>query len=130
MSVSFFVYSCLINVAFTICVGVLSICSFLFVGWFYFFCYFFLSLSLLCSVACEVLLLQQGVGSEFLRQETQVQDIGPPENSQPHRILISESSPKGLHHDTKIWPHPKASKLQHQTPHTKQLAKQEYNPTH
>ena len=33
------------------------------------------------------------------------------------------NSPKGLHHDTKIWPHPKTSKLQHQIPHTKQLAK-------
>ena len=45
------------------------------------------------------------------------------ENSQSHRTLIDKSSPKGLHLNTKTKPHPKARKLQCQTPHAKSLAK-------
>lgn len=49
-------YSCLFSAAFTICLGIWSI-HFLFVCLFNFF--FFLSLFLLCCVACRVLVLQQ-----------------------------------------------------------------------
>ena len=52
----FFGYSCLFNAAFTICLGIWSI-HFLFLCLFDFF--FFLSLFLLCCVACRVLVLQK-----------------------------------------------------------------------
>ena len=47
-------------------------------------------------VADRVLVLQPGVRPEALRWESWVQDIGPPETSQPHVISISESSPRDL----------------------------------
>ena len=118
-----FVCFCLFSFAFIICIGILSVC-------FVSVCFIFFSPSLLCCVVYRALVLQSGIIPESQNWEAQIKNVCPPENSQPHGILISESSPKGLHHDTKLWPHPKASKLQHQTPHTKQLAKQEYNPTH
>ena len=74
-------------------------------------------------MTCRVLVLQQGVRSEPPRWETQVQDVGSPEDSQPYGILISKNSPKGLHLNTKTWQHIKASKLQCWTSHNKQLAK-------
>ena len=45
-------------------------------------------------VADRVLVLWSGVRSEPLRWESQVQDIGQPEISQPHVISIGESSPR------------------------------------
>ena len=41
----------------------------------------FLFLSLLCCVACRVLVLHPGIGPESLRWENQVQEVGPPGNS-------------------------------------------------
>ena len=55
--------------------------------------YFLFYFSLLCCVACEVLVLQQGIRPEPLRWETWVQEKGTPENSQPHGILMNKSSP-------------------------------------
>ena len=64
--------SCPFNVAFTICLGVLSFCSFLFDFFFSPLLSFSLFLSLLCHVACEVLVLYQGAGPESQRWETQI----------------------------------------------------------
>ena len=63
-------------------------------------------------VACRVLVLQTGIRPEPVRWESQVQDVGLPENSQPQGILIGKSSPRNLPLNTKIWLHPTASKLQ------------------
>ena len=81
-------------------------------------------------VADSVLVLQPGVRPEPLRGESRVQDIGPPETSRAHVISIGESSPRDLclHTNTQI--NPTASKLQCWMPHTKQLGRQEHNPTH
>ena len=107
--------------------GFVCLFFFLVVVWFDFPLF---SFSLLCCVTCRVLVLQQGVRSEPPRWETQVQDVGLPEDSQPYGILIGKNSPKGLHLNTKTWPHPKVSKLQGCMLHIKQLAKQEHNCTH
>ena len=48
---------------------------------------------------------------------------------QPHGTVIGEKILKGLHFNNKTWPHPKASKLQCQIPHAKQLAKEKHNTT-
>lgn len=101
--------SCPLSVAFTICLGVLSVHSFvcLFVFMFdflfllLFFKFFFLSLYFFClsfyfsSFLCGLssLVIQQGVRPEAPRWETQVQDGRPPENSDPKKTLINESSP-------------------------------------
>ena len=85
---------------------------------------------LLSRVADRALVLWLGVRPEPLRSKSQVQDIGPPETSQPHVISIGESSPRDLCLNTKIQVHPKASKLQCWMPHAKQLARQEHNPNH
>ena len=63
-------------------------------------------------VADKVLVLQPGVKHEPLRWESRVQDIGPPETSQPHVISIGESSPRYLHLNAKTQLHPTTSKLQ------------------
>ena len=67
---------------------------------------------LLSCVANRVLLLRPSVRPKPLRWEGWVQDIGPPETSQPHIISISESSPRDLHLNAKTQLHPTASKLQ------------------
>ena len=54
---------------------------------------YFLLLLLLSCVADRVLVLQPGVRPEPLRWESQVQDTGPPEISQPHMMSTGESSP-------------------------------------
>ena len=84
---------------------------------------------LLYCVADRVWVLQLGVRPEPLRWESQVQDTGPPETSQPQEISIGKSSPRDLRLNTKTQLHSMTSKLQCWTPHTKQLARQEYNPT-
>ena len=71
VSINFFLCSYLINVDFINCLKVLSICSFLSVGWFDFFLLISL-FSLLCCVACEVLVLQQSVRPELPRWEIQI----------------------------------------------------------
>ena len=81
-------------------------------------------------VADRVLVLRVGVRSEPLRWESRVQDIGPPETSQPHVISNGESSPRDLHLNTKTQLHSTTSKLQCWTPYAKQLARQEHNHTH
>ena len=85
---------------------------------------------LIYLVADRVLVLRPRVRPEPLRWESQVQDIGPPETSQPHVISIGQSSPRDLHLKTKTQLHTTASKLQCWTPHAKQLERQEHNPTH
>ena len=72
----FFVSSCLFNVAFTICLGVLSFCSFLFDFFFFFSPLLLFSISFFlfyAVVACGVLVLYQGAGPESQRWETEVQ---------------------------------------------------------
>ena len=81
-------------------------------------------------VADRVLGLQLHVRPEPLRWESRVQDIGPPETSKPHVISIGESSLRDLCLNVKTQLHSTTSKLQCSTPHAKQLARQEYNPTH
>ena len=81
-------------------------------------------------VADSVLVVRPCVRPEPLRWESQVQDIGPPEASQPHVISIDESSPRDLHLNAKTQLHSTTRKLQCWTPHAKQLARQERNPTH
>ena len=106
---------------------------------FYFIYFFFLSFSLsfffspFSSEPCgchRVFVLQPGVRPVPLRRESRVQDIGPPETSWLHVISNGESSPRDLHLSAKIQLHSTNSKLQCWTPHAKQLAKQEHNPTH
>ena len=53
-----------------------------------------------------------------------------PETSQLHIILNSECSPTDLRLNAKTQLHSTTSKLQCWTPYTKQLARQEHNPTH
>ena len=111
---------------------VLGFCLFVCLGscLFFLFDFVFLLPFLPHRVACRVLVVWPGIRPEPWGWESQVQDIRPPENSQPHGILINECSPRGLHLNTKTQLHPKVSKLQCWTPHSKQLAKQEHNPTH
>lgn len=76
-----FVCSCLINVAFNICLWAFSVCS-LFVCVLEFFppcLYFFFSL--LWCMAHGLLVLQQGFGSEPPRWDNWGKDVGWPENS-------------------------------------------------
>ena len=80
-------------------------------------------------VADRVLVLWPGVRPEIPRWESGVQDIEPPETSWPHVISISERSPRDLHLNAKTQLHSTTSKLQCWTPHAKQLARQEHNPT-
>ena len=94
---------------------------------------FFLSFLLpflLSHVADRILVLQPGVRPQPLRCESQIQDIGPPETSRPQVISIGESSPRDLHLNAKTQLHSMAIKFQCWTPHAKQLARQEHNPTH
>ena len=99
---------------------------------FFIFLSFFLSFSpfFLSCVDDRVLVLHPGVRPEPLRWKSRVQDIGPPETSQPQVISNGESSPRDLHLNTKNQLHSTTSKLQCWTPYIKQLARQEHNPTH
>ena len=81
-------------------------------------------------VADKVLVLRLDVRPEPLRWESRVQDIGPPETSQPHIISIGKSSPRHLRLNAETQRNSMASKLQCWTPHAKELARQEYNHTH
>ena len=97
----------------------------------YFFLSFFLFLPFLLSHADDrVLVLWLGVRPEPLRWESRVQDIGPPETSQPHIISDGKSSPRDLHLNTKTQLHSTNSKLQGWTPYAKKLARQEHKPNH
>ena len=80
-------------------------------------------------MADKVLVLQLGVRPEPLRWESRVQDTGPPETSQSRIISIGVCSPRDLHLNAKTQLHSTTSKLQSWTPHAKQLARQEHNPT-
>ena len=86
--------------------------------------------SCLCWVADRVLLLPLGGRPEPLRWENWVQDTGPPETSWPHVISIGKRSPRDHCLNVKTQLHSMTSKLQCWTPHAKQLARQEHNPTH
>ena len=95
---------------------------------YYLFIFFILSFFsflpfLLSCVADRVLVLWLGVRPEPLRWESRVQDIGPPETSQPYVISNSESSPRDLHLNAKTQLHSTNSKLQCWTPYAKQLAR-------
>ena len=82
-------------------------------------------------VADRVLVLLSHVGiTVLLRCKSRVQDFGPPETSQLHIISNGKSSPRDLHLNAKTQLHSTTRKLQCQTPHDKQLARQEHNPTH
>ena len=81
-------------------------------------------------VADRVLVLRPGVRLEPLRWEIQVQDSGPPETSRPHVVSIGESSTRDLRLSAKIQLHSMTSEFHCWTPHAKQLARQEHNPTH
>ena len=85
---------------------------------------------LLSCVNNRVLVLQPGVRPEIQSWENWVQDMRPPESSQPHIIAIGERSPRDLHLNAKIQLHSTTSNFQCWTPHDKQLARQEHNPTH
>ena len=85
---------------------------------------------LLSHVADRLLVLWLGVRPVSLRWESQVQDIGPLETSWLHVISNGKSSPRDLHLNAKTQLHSMTSKLQCRTPYTKQLARQEHNPTH
>ena len=98
--------------------------------YFFSFSFFFFLPFLLSRVADRVLVLWLGVRPEPLRWESRVQDIGPPETAQPHVISNGKSSPRDLHLNTKTQLHSTSSKLQCWTPHAKQLARPEHNPTH
>ena len=63
--------------------------------------FMFVCLFLTCHVVDRVLLLWPGVRPEPLRWESRVQDIGPPETSQPHVISISKTSPRDLYLNAK-----------------------------
>ena len=56
-------------------------------------------------MANSILVLWLGVRPEPLRWESQVQDIGLPETSQPHIISISKSSPRDLRLNAKTQLH-------------------------
>ena len=71
-------------------------------------------------MADRVLLHWPDVRPVPLRLESRFQDIGPPETSQLHVISNDESSPTGLHLNTKTQLHSTTSKLQCWTPHAKQ----------
>ena len=80
--------------------------------------------------ADRVLVFRPGGRPEPLRWESWVLDIGPPETSCSHVIQIGKTSPRDLHLNTKTQLHSTTSKLQCWTPHVKQLAREENNPTH
>ena len=113
----FFLCVCCVVVLFffAICLGFcLSV-------WFIFLFVFFLSFVFLwthCAV-CGLLVPQPGVGPGPPLWEHQVQDTGPPENSQAQGILTGMHSSRGIHLDTKTWLHLTACRLQCWTPHTK-----------
>ena len=120
----------------------LSVCVFLWVFLSVQFSFYHLSRGFVClfdffppppflphAAAFGVLVLWSVVGPETPRWESQVQEIGQPENSWLHGILISESFSRGFHHNTKTQINPMASKLQCWTRHMKQLERQEHNPT-
>ena len=84
---------------------------FILITLFYFiFISFFLPF-LLSHVADKVLVLWPGVRPEPLRWESQIQDIGPPETTQPRIISVGESSPRDLHPNAKTQLHSTTSKL-------------------
>ena len=69
----------------------------------------------------------QACASEW---ESQAQDTGPPETSQPHVISNGKSPPTDLHLNAKTQLHSTTSKVQCWTSYAKQLARQEHNPIH
>ena len=81
-------------------------------------------------MADTVSVLWPGVRPVPLRWESQIQDIGPPENSQIHVISNGENSPRDHHLNAKTQLHTTSSKLQCWTSYAKQLAGQELKPTH
>ena len=94
-----------------------------------FFLPFSLSFLLRC-VADRILVLWPSVRPESLRWDSWIQDICPPETSQPHVISNGKSSPRDLHLNVKTQLHSMTSKLECWTPYAKQLARQEHKPTH
>ena len=106
---------------------------FILITLFYFFLSFFLSFFLpflLSHEADMFFVLQPGVSPVPLSGESRIQDIGPTETSQLHVISNIKSSPRDLQLNAKTQLHSTTSKLQCWTTYAKQLARQEYNPTH
>ena len=103
-----------------------------FILFIYLFIYLFIFLSfflflpfLLSCVADSVLVLWPGVRPEPLRWVSRLQDVGPPETSQPHIISNGKSCPRDLHLNTRTQLHSTNNKLQCWTPYAKQLARSE-----
>ena len=120
----------LLSFTFTICPWVLSVHSFFLV---YMSDSFFFSSS---SFSFSPVLCGLSSLSATARDQASNAKIGDPGSGcrtnrelQPHGTVIGEKSLKGLHFNNKTWPHPKASKLQCQIPHAKQLAKEKHNTT-
>ena len=101
----------------------------LFVSCFLFFFFFSLFFLWLCHVIFRLLVPQPEVRPGPPGWERWVQDAGSPENSQAQEILIGMHSPWDIQ-DTKTWLLPTACRIQGWTPHAKQPARQEHNPTH
>ena len=79
---------------------------------FFFHSFFLFFLTFLLShVAERVLVLQAGVRPEALRWKSRVQDIVPPETSQPHIISNGKSSPRDLYLKAKTQLHSTTTKL-------------------
>ena len=129
-----FLWVSLLNVAFTICLGVLSVHSFFFdymfvwfpVLLFILFSFFFLFLFFLFSLSFSPPLslyfsfssVMYGLWS-LVRDWAWTSKVGDPSPERwttrelpLHEILISETFPKGLHFNTKTKPHTKANNLQ------------------
>ena len=121
------------NFYFLIFLFLIIIFYFYFNNFILFYFSFFLSFSLpflVSHVADRVLVLPPGVRPELLRWESPAQDIGPPETSRLHVISNAKSSTRDIHLNAKTQLHSMTGKLQCWTPHAKQLARQEHNPTH
>ena len=84
----------------------------------------------LSHVADRVFVLWPGVRPVTLRWESRVQDIGPPQTSWLHVLSNGKRSPRDLHLKAKTQLHSTTNKLQCWTSYAKQLAREEYNPTH
>ena len=126
VSVSFFVCCYLINVAFTICFGVLSICSFFVCRLIWFFPYFFLSFPFCTVRLVESWCSSKGSGLNLWSGSSdRLWYLNPGCWTTREPLIAWNTNWRELCQrlNTKTWPHLKASKVQCQMPHAKQLAK-------
>ena len=120
-----------------ICLGFcfLGFFSFFFLSFFSFFCFFFLFFPImwLAGSWCSGL----GLGLSLWGGRAESRTLDHQRTPSPMELLISDSSPRGVRLNTKTQLHPSctagcytAGYLHCWMPHTKQLARQEHNPTH